>query len=101
MSTMTRWTSADLEDLPDDGNLYEIIAGELYMSTQPHFYHQFVCCRFVSQLDRWNEEAGLGEGAPPPRLLFAGGDEVAPDLVCVRNYRPAAALRPVGQTPSA
>jgi hypothetical protein len=43
MSTTTRWTSADLESLPDDGNRYEIIDGELYMSKQPHFYHQDVC----------------------------------------------------------
>jgi len=34
MSTTTRWTSADLERMPDDGNRYEIIEGELYMSKQ-------------------------------------------------------------------
>ena len=43
MSTTTRWTSADLERMPEDGNRYEIIDGELYMSKQPHFYHQDVC----------------------------------------------------------
>ncbi len=34
--SLLRWTSADLETLPDDGKRYEIIAGELYVSTQPH-----------------------------------------------------------------
>jgi hypothetical protein len=32
METTLRWTSADLEVLPDDGKRYEIIDGELYVS---------------------------------------------------------------------
>jgi Uma2 family endonuclease len=96
MSTTTRWTSADLERMPDDGNRYEIIDGELYMSTQPHFYHQFVCSKFVSQLDRWNEEAGLGEVALAPGLIFAEDDDVAPDIVWISNSSLAAALRSDG-----
>ncbi len=34
MDTALRWTSADLEALPDDGKRYEI--GEPYMSRQPY-----------------------------------------------------------------
>ena len=36
------WTSQDLERLPHNGKRYEVIEGELYMSKQPHWYHQFV-----------------------------------------------------------
>ena len=37
MATITRrWTVADLEGLPDDGNRYEIIDGELHVTTAPH-----------------------------------------------------------------
>ena len=36
MTTTPRFTSADLELLPDDGKRYEIIDGELYVSRQPH-----------------------------------------------------------------
>lgn len=97
MSTTTRWTSADLERMPDDGNRYEIIDGELFMSTQPHFYHQFVCSRLVSQLDRWNEEAGLGEVAIAPGLIFAEDDDVAPDIVWISKSGLVAALRPDGK----
>lgn len=32
-----KFTSADLESLPDDGNRYEIIEGELYVSRQPRY----------------------------------------------------------------
>jgi len=34
------WTSRDLELLPDDGNRYEIIDGELYVAKQPDWQHQ-------------------------------------------------------------
>jgi len=98
---MTRWTSTDLERLPDDGTRYEIIDGELFMSTQPHFYHQFVCSKFASQLDRWNEEAGLGEVALAPGLIFAEDDDVAPDVVWISNDRLATALEPDGKLHSA
>ena len=83
--------------MPDDGNRYEIIDGELYMSTQPHFYHQFVCSKLTSQLDRWNEKAGLGEVAIAPGLIFAEDDDVAPDVVWISNSRLAVALRPDGK----
>lgn len=33
------WTTADLELLPDNGNRYEILDGELFVTT-PHWNHQ-------------------------------------------------------------
>ncbi len=39
MPITLRWTSADLEVLPDDGKRYEIIDGELYVSRQLHWHH--------------------------------------------------------------
>lgn len=37
------WTVDDIERLPDDeGVRYEIIDGELYVSTQPDWQHQFI-----------------------------------------------------------
>ncbi len=40
--TNLRWTSQDLEVLPDNGKRYEIVDGELYMSRQPHLNHQAI-----------------------------------------------------------
>lgn len=37
-----RWTSADLELLPDNGNRYEIIDGELFVTRAPYWGHQKV-----------------------------------------------------------
>ncbi len=87
MSTTTRWTSADLESLPDDGNRYEIIDGELYMSKQPHFYHQDVCGELQGALWNWNRTANLGRVVAAPGLIFAKDDDVAPDLVWISNDR--------------
>jgi hypothetical protein len=42
-----QWTYADWEELPDDGNRYEIIDGVLYMTTAPSSFHQWIVNRYV------------------------------------------------------
>jgi Uma2 family endonuclease len=81
MGRSLRWTSADLEVMPDDGKRYEIIDGELYVSKQPDWYHQATCGRFFAALDRWNSRAGSGSVSLAPGVLFAEDDDVAPDVV--------------------
>jgi len=85
--TTLRWTSADLEFLPDDGKRYEIIDGELYVSRQPSWPHQRVCLRLGGALDVWSQETGLGEANAAPGVIFAEDDDVAPDLVWVSAER--------------
>lgn len=97
MSTMTRWTSADLKSLPDDGNRYEIIDGELYMSKQPNYYHQSVCSKLVGRLENWNEKEKLGDVSIAPGLIFADDDDVAPDLAWISNERLSQALEADGK----
>jgi hypothetical protein len=45
MTVATKFTSADLELMPDDGKRYELIGGELYVSRQPDVEHQYTCGR--------------------------------------------------------
>lgn len=97
MSTISRWTSADLKSLPDDGNRYEIIDGELFMSKQPHFYHQAVCSELLGELWSWNKTLRLGRVVLAPGLIFADDDDVAPDLVWLSNERLAVALESDGK----
>ena len=88
-----RWTIADLEHLPDsEGTRYEIIAGELYMSKQPHWHHQKVCSTLNSYLFMWNLTDNLGEIVAAPGIIFSDDDAVAPDLVWVSKERLAALL---------
>jgi len=93
MSTTVRWTSADLLAFADDGKRREIIDGELYVSSQPHWFHQVLCNRFGGQLDDWSVESGLGMTASAPGLLFAEDQDVAPDVVWASHTRLAAILR--------
>jgi Uma2 family endonuclease len=65
-----RWTTADLELLPDNGNRYEIIDGELFVTRAPHWEHQRTCGRIFSELDTWSQSTGLGRSAIAPGLFF-------------------------------
>ncbi len=96
MRTAPRWTSADLEILPDDGKRYEIIDGELYISDQPHWHHQRACVKVCTALEAWSMQTGAGEVNVAPGVIFADDDDVAPDVVWISHTRRAAALGPDG-----
>jgi Uma2 family endonuclease len=82
MDTELRWTSADLEVLPKiEGHRYEIIDGELYMSTQPHYHHQLTCSHLTRLLGTWSIETGRGQVTGAPGIIFADDDNVAPDVI--------------------
>jgi len=71
MSTELRFTIHDLEILPENGNRYEIIDGELYVSTQPHWQHQFACGEIFFALRGWSEQSGAGLAIAAPGVVFA------------------------------
>src|SRR5437660_4288597 len=87
MTTSLRWTSQDLEVLPDDGKRYEIVDGELYVSKQPHWEHQFVSLRLAALLDSWNRQTGRGVANFAPGLIFDEDDDVAPDIIWISLER--------------
>ena len=91
-TTPHRFTSADLDAFPDDGKRYEIIDGELYVSKQPHFFHQRICTRIWLKLQQSAGESGQGEAVVAPGLIFAEDDDVAPDVVWVSSGRMAEIL---------
>jgi Uma2 family endonuclease len=86
-SSTMRFTSADLLLMPDDGKRYEVIEGELYVSKQPNWHHQYACTQLLWALQDWNRNTGLGCANGAPGLIFAEDDDVAPDLVWVSNER--------------
>jgi Uma2 family endonuclease len=87
-----RFTSADLELMPDDGKRYEVIDGELFVSKQPSWSHQMVCTVLASELHTWSRETDAGRVNGAPGLIFAEDDDVAPDLVWASNATLATAL---------
>lgn len=101
MATAVRWTSADLEAMPDDGKRYEIIDGELYVSKQPHYHHRFACSELLGLLREWNLQTDAGIAIVTPGLVFGDGDDVVPDLVWISKERLATSLDEAGRFRSA
>lgn len=101
MASTMRWTSTDLLTMPDDGKRYEIIDGELYVSTQPSWHHQYTCSVLIGELHNWNRLSGMGQANFAPGLIFAEDDDVAPDLVWISNARLDVALAADGKLHSA
>lgn len=87
-----RWTTADLELLPDNGNRYEIVDGELFVTRAPGWGHQKVCGNISRELNLWSQQTNLGEAVSTPGIIFADADNVIPDVVWASKERLAALL---------
>ena len=79
-----QWTVDDLQDLPDDGQRYEVIDGELFVTPAPSFKHQRalgVLYRLIADyLDR--ERVGYVFFAPAD-VTFSPKRGVQPDVFVV------------------
>jgi Uma2 family endonuclease len=80
------WTYAEFACLPDDGNRYEVIAGELEVTPSPRPKHQDLIGGLAELLRPFVRRHRLGKIYPGPiDVLFAEGDYLVPDLVFVRR----------------
>jgi Uma2 family endonuclease len=82
-----KFTTRDLELLPDSNNKYEIIDGELYMTRAPHWKHQRIIGKIFTVLNSWSERTGLGVTIINPGIIFGENDNVIPDLVWISKER--------------
>jgi Uma2 family endonuclease len=80
-------TIADLESMPEDGNLYELIEGELFVSRAPSLTHQEIVLRLLVALQKYLESHPVGKIWPGPGVIFSNFSGVIPDVVYVRNER--------------
>ena len=81
-------TVADLANYPDDdGNRYELIEGELFVSTAPGIPHQLVLHNLQIELAKYLVENPIGKLVPGAGAVFSNFDAVIPDLVFVRQER--------------
>lgn len=76
-----RWTLEEMHRLPDDGNKYELIHGELYVTPPPFPEHDTVIARFTALLVPYVLRHGLGLVYHPRSVLRWRGSEVEPDLM--------------------
>ena len=82
MLTVKReWTFDDLSDLPDDGNRYEVIDGELFMSPAPALRHQEAVYRLHRLLADYVERERVGHAfSSPADIVFSPRRAVQPDV---------------------
>ena len=82
-------TVADLNALPDDdGNNYELIEGELFVSYSHDIPHQLILHNVLYALAMFAEERNrFGIVVPGPGVILSDQDSVVPDLVYVSNER--------------
>lgn len=88
MSVSRRWTSADLDGIePENGDRYEIIDGELYVTHAPSGHHQYASDEMSSALRVWSHQTGLGMSFSGSGLIFDRADDVVPDILWMGRER--------------
>lgn len=93
MPTLKRdWTVADLDDLPDDGQRYEVIDGELFVTPAPSLDHQAAVGALYRNLAAYLERERIGYVfVSPADVTFSPKRAVQPDVFAVpllRGKRP-------------
>lgn len=75
------WTADAVRALPDDGNRYELIDGELVVTPAPRYPHQRAILALIRLLDPWLLAAGTASVLMSPADISLGEDEILqPDL---------------------
>src|SRR5687768_7994530 len=83
-----RYKAEDIWDTPEDGNRYEVIDGEMYVSPPPNRWHQRVLSRLFSIITAVVIRDDLGElYFGPIGVVLAEPDGMEPDIVFVRRER--------------
>jgi Uma2 family endonuclease len=87
---VTRWTADMVRALPDDGNRYEVIDGELFVTPAPAWLHQRAVKGLFLRLEAYTRPTGIGETLFSPADISTREDRlVQPDIFVV----PAASVR--------
>lgn len=82
-----RLTNADLEAMPDDGNRYEVIDGELFVSSAPTVLHQITLTNIVSAFSNHLRQHPIGRILPGVGIIFDDYNGVIPDLIFITKER--------------
>src|SRR5947207_11659879 len=80
-------TIADLDVMPDDGNRYELIEGELFVSCAPSLKHQVIVGNVDHLLRSYLDRNPIGMVVPGPGVIFSKFSGVIPDLIYISNKR--------------
>jgi Uma2 family endonuclease len=88
MRARVRFTADDLWDTPEDGNRYEVVDGELYVTPAPLEPHQKGASNLFGYLWQYVRERRLGTVYTAPLAVVLDEENaVQPDLVYVSQER--------------
>jgi len=88
MTFIPHWTTDAVESMPRvEGERYEIIDGELHVTTQPHANHQATCDNIIIEVGNWSRQTNLGRTFQAPGIIFSPVEAVAPDIIWVNRNR--------------
>ncbi len=88
MAMKTKLTYEDYETFPDDGNRYEIIDGEVYVTVAPVEAHQWAVGEVQAILRGHVQEHHLGRVYPAPfAIIFGPRDVYEPDVLYISRER--------------
>ena len=79
--TTAAWTLAELDRLPDDGNKYELVDGELFVTPAPSPGHETLAAELLVILMQYVLAQNLGRVYTPRSVVRTQGSEVEPDLM--------------------
>ena len=78
------WTVAERDQLPDDGNRYEVIEGELLVTPAPAWRHQRAVALLYTRIAAYISQDALGDVIlAPADVVFTDDRGVQPDLFVV------------------
>ena len=80
-------TVEDLDAMPEDGNRYEVIEGELFVSRAPGLPHQILSGDIFANLWNYLEKNPIGRIIATPGLVFSQYSGVIPDIVFFTHGR--------------
>ena len=81
-----KWTLAELHRLPEDGNKYELVRGQLFVTPPPTDEHETIAARLAAILTPYVRDQGLGLVYRPKAVMRFRGSEVEPDLMVRREH---------------
>ena len=93
------WTAEELDALPDDGNRYEVVDGELLVTPAPSNGHQEAVGELFVRMRPYVIAASMQVLVAPSAVRFSPRREVQPDLLVLPlvNGKRAQSFRGVGR----
>src|SRR5262245_37642227 len=80
-SSTSAWTLAELDRLPDDGNRYELIDGELFITPTPSTGHEALAAVLRSLLVPYVQQSDIGLVYSPRAVIRTDDSQAEPDMM--------------------